>query len=226
MSRAEKQYKDLSSYTLANQGVIALAADIVTFTVRGEELEVLLIERGSAPCKGQWALPGGFMRQSESLEQTAHRELKEETGVGEGFHITQIGTWSAPKRDSRGRVVATAFAVLIDSTKLQTKADTDAQNVGWFPARRPPAPLAFDHKEILKRSLVWVEKALYDTRVADALLPNQFTLSELQDVHEAILGTLVDKRNFRKRMLATGTIREVKGFRRGAHRPAQLYKFA
>ena len=222
---AEKTYKDLTEYTLAKQGVTAISADVVTFTIHGESLNVMLIERGSPPFKGQWAIPGGFMRKNESLEDAARRELKEETGVGKGFHMTQIGTWSDPKRDPRGRVITTAFAALVDYTRLKPKAATDAANVGWFPARVPPKPLAFDHQDILKQSVAWLEKALYDTRVVDALLPETFTLSELQDVHEAILGEKLDKRNFRKRILASGTITEAKGMRRGKHRPAQLYRF-
>ena len=223
---SNQRYENLNDYTLAKQGVAALSADVVTFTIHGDSLNVLLIERGSEPFRGVWAIPGGFMRKGESLEETAVRELREETGVGKGFHITQIGTWSDPKRDPRGRVITTAFAALVDATKLKPLAATDASNVGWFPARRPPAPLAFDHAEILKRSVTWLEKALYDTRVVDALLADTFTLSELQDVHEAILGEALDKRNFRKRILASGTIKETKGVRRGKHRPAQLYRFA
>jgi len=220
-----KQYKDLTSYTEVHQGVVALAADVVTFTVLGESLQVLLIERGSQPFKGRWAIPGGFLRKIESLEDTARRELREETGVGEGFLMTQIGTWSDPKRDPRGRVVTTVFAALVDSSELKPKADTDAAKVAWFPMDELPQ-LAFDHKDILSRALTWLRRALYDTRVADALLGETFTLSELRGVHEAILGEPIDKRNFRKRVLASGMVKETKGYRTGAHRPAQLYKFS
>ena len=221
-----KTYKTLTDYTLKKQGVVALTSDVVAFTVLGESLNVLLIERGSPPFKKQWALPGGFMRRGETLEKTAARELREETGVGEGFHMTQISTWSEPKRDPRGRVVSTIFVALVDSSKLRPKADTDAAKVAWFPARKVPKPLAFDHGAILKHSLLWLEKALYDTRVVDALIPKRFSLSELQGVHEAVLGHTLDKRNFRKQILASGTVKETKAYRTGAHRPAKLYRFA
>lgn len=220
-----KKYKTLKDYTLAKQGVVALAADIVTLTVRGEQLDVLLIKRGDEPCKGQWALPGGFMQKGESLEQTATRELKEEAGIGKDFHMTQIGTWSAIARDPRGRVVSTAFSALVDSTTLKPKAATDAVDVAWFPARKLPTSLAFDHSKILAAALTWLERALYDTHVVDALLPQRFTLSELQDVHEAILGESLDKRNFRKRVLTEGMLKETKVYRTGPHRPARLYQF-
>ena len=202
---------------------VAVAVDLVIFTVRERTLQVLLIERGIPPFQGQWALPGGFVLDRETLEDAARRELEEETGLRD-VYLEQLYTFGDPDRDPRGRTVAVAYYALTPPAPL--RASTDAANAAWFPAASPPK-LAFDHAKILKIGLERLRSKLGYTTVGFELLPKQFTLPELQDLYEAILERPLDKRNFRKKILSLGLLKSG-GQKRGvgAHRPARLYSFA
>ena len=202
---------------------VAVAVDLVIFTVHDGTLQVLLIERGIPPFKGQWALPGGFILERETLEEAARRELEEETGLRD-VYLEQLYTFGDPDRDPRGRTVAVAYYALTPPAPL--RASTDAANAAWFPAASPPK-LAFDHAKILKIGLERLRSKLGYTTVGFELLPKQFTLPELQDLYEAILERPLDKRNFRKKILSLGLLKSG-GQKRGAgaHRPARLYSFA
>ena len=200
----------------------AVTTDIVIFTIRQDELKVLLIKRAMPPYQGEWALPGGFVNLDESLEEGARRELEEETGVS-GVYLEQLYTFGKPDRDPRERVITVAYYALIPTDTVEIRAATDAEGVSWFGMHELP-DLAFDHQEILAmahRRLV--DKLDYST-IAFQFMPDQFTLSELQQVYELILGEPLDKRNFRKRILSLGLVRETgKERKAGAHRPAKLY---
>jgi len=200
----------------------AVTTDIVIFTIRHDELKVLLIKRAMPPYQGEWALPGGFVNLDESLEQAARRELEEETGVS-GVYLEQLYTFGKPDRDPRERVITVAYYALIPTDTVEIRAATDAEGVSWFGMHELPN-LAFDHQEVLAmahRRLV--DKLDYST-IAFQFMPRQFTLSELQQVYELILGEPLDKRNFRKRILSLGLVKETgKERKAGAHRPAKLY---
>ncbi len=201
----------------------AVTTDIVIFTIRQDELKVLLIKRALPPHRNQWALPGGFIKLDESLEEGAKRELQEETGVA-GVYLEQLYTFGRPNRDPRERVITVAYYALIPSDELEPKAASDAENVSWFGLKALP-DLAFDHKRILKMAHERLVAKLDYSTIAFQLMPTQFTLSELQHVYEVILREQIDKRNFRKRILSLNVIKETgKERKAGAHRPAKLYR--
>jgi len=201
----------------------AVTTDIVIFTIRNDELKVLLIKRALPPHKNEWALPGGFINLEESLEEGARRELEEETGVS-GVYLEQLYTFGKPDRDPRERVITVAYYALIPSDKIEIQAGSDAEGVSWFGMQELP-DLAFDHKEILKMAHQRLTAKLDYSTIAFQFMPTQFTLSELQQVYELILREPIDKRNFRKRILSLNLIKETgKERKAGAHRPARLYR--
>jgi ADP-ribose pyrophosphatase YjhB (NUDIX family) len=204
----------------------AVTVDLVIFTIADDDLKVLLIRRGVEPYKGYWALPGGFVEIDESLEQAAARELKEEVGVT--VYLEQLYTFGDPKRDPRGRVISVAYFALVDAERQRIVAGSDAADAQWHSVFNPKlgAKLAFDHKKILDYAVGRLRNKIEWTTVGYELLPKKFTLSELQRVYEIILQRPVDKRNFRKKILAQGRIREINETRSDvAHRPARLYSF-
>jgi 8-oxo-dGTP diphosphatase len=201
----------------------AVTTDIVIFTIRDKRLKVLLIRRGAAPFRGKWALPGGFVNIDEDLEDGARRELAEETGVS-GVFLEQLYTFGAPDRDPRERVITVAYYALIPSDRLEISAATDAEAVGWFALDELPE-LAFDHAQIVAMAQQRLRAKLDYSTIAFQFMPARFSLSELQRVYEIILGAEIDKRNFRKWVLALEQIEETGEQRRdGAHRPAMLYR--
>ncbi len=201
----------------------AVTVDIVIFTIEDDDLKILLIQRGNEPFKGKWALPGGFVEIDESLRRAAWRELKEETGVNAAF-LEQFGAFGHPDRDPRERIITIAYYALIPAERLEIKADSDAQDARLFSMNDLPE-LATDHPKILRRALERVQEKIDDPVIALQLVPAEFTLTELQRVHERILGISLDKRNFRKKMLALDLVESTGGKRRdGRHRPASLYR--
>ncbi len=201
----------------------AVTTDIAIFTIRQDELKVLLIKRALAPHQGMWALPGGFVRLDESLEEGARRELEEETGVSD-VYLEQLYTFGEPDRDPRERVITVAYYALIPSEEFDIQAGSDAEGVGWFGMRELPA-LAFDHADILEMAFERLRAKLDYSTIAFQFMPPEFTLSELQNVYEVILRDALDKRNFRKRILALDVIEATgRDKREGAHRPAKLYR--
>ncbi len=201
----------------------AVTTDVVVFTLRDQELKLLLIKRGGDPYKGKWALPGGFVQMDEDLDSSARRELAEETGVS-GVYLEQLYTFGAVNRDPRERVITVSYYALIPSDKVQLRAATDAEAVGWFAIDELPR-LAFDHRDIVRLAHQRLVAKLDYSTIAFQFMPTEFTLSELQAVYQTILQEPVDKRNFRKWILALEGIEETGEERRdGAHRPAMLYR--
>ena len=202
---------------------LAVAVDIVIFTVGSADLMVLLIKRRGEPFAGRWAIPGGFVGEDEALDDAAARELREETDVAD-VYLEQLYTFGAPDRDPRGRVISVAYYALLRQPPAVAAA-SDAADARWFPLRALP-PLAFDHAEILDYARLRLRYKVEYTNVVYSLLPDTFTLSELQRVYEVILGRALDKRNFRKKILSLDLVEPTGGERRdGAHRPARLYRF-
>jgi ADP-ribose pyrophosphatase YjhB (NUDIX family) len=202
----------------------AVTVDVVLFTVIRGHLKVLLIRRKNPPFRGRWAIPGGFVGPRESLEEAALRELKEETNVS-GVYLEQLYTFGAPDRDPRTRVITVAYFSLICASLVKVRASDDARDARWFSVRRLPG-LAFDHLEILRCALDRLKNKLGYSNIGFQLLPEKFTLTELQRVYEIILGRKIDKRNFRKKLTQLDIL-SVCSERRmaGVHRPARLYSF-
>ena len=202
----------------------ALTVDCIVFGLDDDELKVLLIQRDIKPFEGQWALPGGFVHIDESLDDAARRELREETGVDQIF-LEQLYTYGALDRDPRERVVSVAYYALVNLTEHRIKSDTDARSAAWFSIYDIPS-LAFDHKEILNMAYQRLRGKIRYQPIGFELLPQKFTLSQLQHLYEKILDTPLDKRNFRKKILKLDVLTELDEVETDvAHRAARLYRF-
>jgi 8-oxo-dGTP diphosphatase len=206
----------------------AVTVDCVVFTIIEQQLSVLLVQRKRPPFKGKWALPGGFIRIDESLEDAARRELSDETGVGDVF-LEQLYTFGDLNRDPRERVVTVAYYALVDweTRELRATDQMGTAGVGWFPIKEPPE-LGFDHRRIIQMALERLRGKLEYTTVGFELLPEKFTLTELQRVYEIILDRALDKRNFRKKIKErekSFLLKLPEKRMKGVHRPAQLYSF-
>jgi 8-oxo-dGTP diphosphatase len=213
----------------------SVTVDTVLFTIRAGELAVLMIRRGGPPFKGHWALPGGFVEENESLERAASRELQEETSIVQTA-LEQLGAFGDPGRDPRGHTVSVAFYAFLVAPTRPIAAD-DAADAQWVPlSTLARARVAFDHPRIialaidrLREQLVMQAQdgGLRTTGTARfEIVPPRFTLSELQHVHEAVLGKRIDKRNFRSKLISQGLVEPVaSAHRTGRHRPAQLYRW-
>jgi 8-oxo-dGTP diphosphatase len=202
----------------------ALTVDCVVFGLDDTELQVMLIQRGVAPFEGKWALPGGFVRTDETLEEAARRELEEETGLRK-IYLEQLYTFGAVDRDPRERVVSVAYYALVNLSDHNVQAATDARAAGWFGVHDVPS-LAFDHADILQMALERLRGKLRYQPVGFELLPKKFTLSQLQHLYELVLERELDKRNFRKRVLAMDLLIETDEVQQDvAHRAARLYRF-
>ncbi|MES9992943.1 MAG: NUDIX domain-containing protein [Candidatus Thiodiazotropha sp.] len=201
----------------------AVTTDVVLFAIRQQTLSVLLIQRANKPYQGMWALPGGFLDIDEDLESCARRELMEETGI-EGVYLEQLYTFGNPQRDPRERVISVTYFALSQSDDLSPKAASDAALATWFPIHELPQ-LAFDHSGIIELACKRLVSKLSYSTIAFKMLPRRFTLSQLQSVYEILLNESLDKRNFRKGILARKIIQETGEFTRsGNHRPAKTYQ--
>jgi ADP-ribose pyrophosphatase YjhB (NUDIX family) len=201
---------------------LSVTVDIVLFTIRDRRLQLLLIKRLAKPFSNRYALPGGFVLENESVEAAAVRELREETGVDK-VYLEQLYTFGDPKRDPRGRVITVAYYALVPHTQ-SLHAGTDAADAAWFPVSGLP-PLAFDHKQIVEYAHMRIRNKLDYTNVGFELLPPKFTLTDLQLVHEAILGQSLDKRNFRRKITQQGIVKPIDEWVQTGRKPAQLYRF-
>jgi len=201
----------------------SVTVDVIIFTLRDNDLQALLVKRGHPPFEGMWAIPGGFVGIDESLEEAALRELEEETGVRD-VYLEQLYTFGNPGRDPRGRVITVAYFALVPADAVQLRSGDDAAETRWWSVYDLP-PLAFDHADILAYALKRLRYKLEYTAVGFELLPEVFTLSELQAAYEIILGEKLDKRNFRRKIISAGVIEETGEYRVGEGRPAKLYRF-
>ncbi|RPI73785.1 MAG: NUDIX hydrolase [Desulfobacteraceae bacterium] len=202
----------------------AVTVDCVVFGFDENDLKVLLIQRKYEPFRGVWALPGGFVHLEENLEQAAARELWEETGI-KGCFLEQLYTFGRPDRDPRDRVITVAYYALINLNDYPVQADSDAIRVAWFAMDDIPK-LAFDHEEILKTAQQRLKGKITYQPIGFELLPDKFTLTQLQRLYEIILATGLDKRNFRRKLLAMGFLEETNEIQTDvAHRAARLYRF-
>jgi len=200
-----------------------LAVDAVLFMVRDEQLEVLLMPVNIQPhFSGVHGVPGGLIDSSETADEAAERHLLEKAGV-KNMYMEQLYTFSDVERDPRGRVVSVAYIALI--SQEQAGKIANKKDVEWFPVKKLPE-LAYDHRKIIQTAIERLSIKLEYTNIVCNLLPDEFTLSELQNIYEIILNKEIDKRNFRKKILSLGMLKEVSGKKvGGANRPAQVYSF-
>jgi 8-oxo-dGTP diphosphatase len=216
---------DGSGYDVTRYERPSVTVDIAVFTLREGRLQVLLVQRKHWPHAGMWALPGGFVHMDESLEDAARRELAEETGVRDpDICLEQVHAFGEPDRDPRTRVITVAYCALISSDCLPLRAGSDAAAADWFSVGEPLA-LAFDHADILGTVIRWLRAKIGRTSIAFHLLPGRFTLAELQEAYEQILGQGLDGQSFRRQMLASGTLEETSDRRAGDNPPVRLYRY-
>ncbi|ESA36298.1 nudix hydrolase [Leptolyngbya sp. Heron Island J] len=203
----------------------AITVDCVVFGIDQTQcLQVLLIQRQLPPFIDQWALPGGFVRLDEALEQAARRELHEETGI-KGLFLEQLQAYGRPERDPRGHTVTISFCALVNLWDYQIKAATDAKQARWWPMEQLPS-LAFDHKMIVDDAISTLRTTIRHRPIGFELLPQKFTLTQLQRLYEIVLDRPFDKRNFRKKLLKLDILIALDEKETNVgHRAAQLYQF-
>jgi 8-oxo-dGTP diphosphatase len=201
-----------------------ITVDSVVFGYAESELKVALIERDRDPFKGMWVIPGGFMEGDETVEETARRELKEETGLDD-IYLEQFHTFSSHGRDPRGRTITVAFFALINSDKYYMVASEDALQAKWWPAYQLP-PLGFHQDQIYEAALEKLRITMKTRPLAFELLPKQFTLTDLQNLYEVVFNIKLDSRNFRRKIKVLGFIVPTGTKQEGLkHRPAALYRY-
>lgn len=206
---------------------VAVTVDLVVLTVREERFQVLTIRRGEEPFLEEWALPGGFLRPDEDLQEAAARELHEETSLSaHQVHLEQLATYGTPDRDPRMRTVTVAYLALAADLPTPT-AGSDAADARWQPVDSLLADgLAFDHARILRDGVERARAKLEYTPLAAAFCPSDFTISELRRVYEVVWGTELDARNFHRKATKTeGFVEATLGTTtRDGGRPARLYR--
>lgn len=198
-----------------------ITVDTVILTIKNNALLALLIRRDREPFKDKWAIPGGYVRMSENLEQAAVRILKEKTDV-DNVYLEQLYTFGDPLRHPDSRVITCVYFALVRYEDVKV---VESEDVAWYPIDDLP-PLAFDHKEIIDYTRARVRLSLKTCPVAYQLLNEKFTLTEMQKVYELIMGKKLDKRNFRKKVLGTEGLITLDEFTKASSkRPARLYQY-
>lgn len=203
---------------------ILVTVDNIIFTITEGSLQILLIKRLIDPFKGEWALPGGFVLENETLQEAAYRELAEETSV-KNVYLEQLYTFSEVKRDPRWRTISCSYIALMSRENMTLKAWSDASEAKFFDVKKLPK-LAFDHKKIVEYAIQRLKWKMEYTNVAQYILPKKFTLRQLQNVYQTILDQEIDVRNFRKKIDKLGLVKETWEKEIGVqYRPAKLYTF-
>jgi len=201
-----------------------LSIDCVVFGFESSRLEILLIKRKFDPEKEMWALPGGFILDTESLDEAAVRILEETSNV-KNIYLEQVHAFGDVNRYPSRRVITISYFALIDPEKHSLKPGTDTTDVKWISINEKPE-LPFDHDLIYTKALNQLKQRVRIRPIGFELLPNKFTLSQLQSLYECILGEELDKRNFRKKILGTELLIPLEEHQKGvSHRAARLYRF-
>ena len=200
-----------------------MAVDAVLFALSEGTLKALLVKIKKGVFAGRWAFPGGLVQLGETLDDAARRELYEKTGV-QDLYLEQLYTFGDARRDPTAHTVAVAYFALVPDPGQVLRRGEKYADIGWFPVRALP-PLAYDHNAIAAYALQRLQAKLSYTNIVYSLLPREFTLAEIQRIYEVILAQQLDRRNFRRKILALGLLKPLPKTRRGAHRPATLYTF-
>ena len=217
---SKEERKFLQTYGASQFERPSVTVDVVILTLREGRLEVLLVKRAEHPFKGFWSLPGGFVGMKESLDAAAARVLRDKGGL-EGVFLEQLYTFGNPERDPRMRILSVAYYALVEAGKIRNLA----QDSAFFEIGKVPE-LAFDHAEILEMALSRIRGKLEYVPIGFELLPERFSLRQLQEVHETILGRRLNKDSFRRKMLTSGLLRSTGELETGTDfRPAELYTF-
>jgi len=226
MNKPETELSFLANYDIHEFDIPLTSVDMTIFTIEDDALKILLVKRAQFPAKGEWALPGGFInvKTDGTLNDTVSRKLKEKTGV-EISHLEQVATYGSASRDPRGWSVTIAYMALISNKNITLTPDESSEEVIWLPIEeiQNNYQLAFDHNAILADSYQRLKSKVHYTSLPINLLPKIFTLSELQKTFELILGYPIEKKSFRRRLLAADIIAETGDMRVGSNRPAKLY---
>lgn len=202
----------------------SVTIDCVVFGYDGSKLSILLLNRRDEPFANEWTLPGGFLRIEETFEEAAQRILKDKTGI-ENLFLEQLYTFGALMRDPRGRVISVAYYALVNPEKYELIVGNMAHELKWFEWQHLPV-LGFDHTQIAQLAQQRLATKIHYQPIGFELLNPQFTMSELQALHECITGEMLDRRNFHKRMIASGLLRSTGQRREGLKsRPAELFEF-
>lgn len=214
------------NYAPANLGEIGVAIDLVIFTVKDNMFQVLLTKRSKEPYRGSYTLPGGFVKQDLSLSESASLILERDTNI-KGAYLEQLYTFGDVRRDPRGRIIGITYYALLDSTKINLINSNKYNYINWFDVRDISSlKFGFDHVDIVTLAVDRVRNKIEYTNIAFQLLPDKFTLTELQEVYEAILDQKLDKRNFRKKVAELELLNELNEFKKvGRMRPAKYYEF-
>ena len=222
MSESEAEF--LQQYNIHNYEVPLATVDIAIFTVQEGKLQVLLVQRGQHPAKGQWALPGGFvdLKQDENLLATAKRKLAEKTGVLTPY-LEQVESVGNGVRDPRGWSITVTYFALLDLNAVTLSTNSPQEQASWHDLDALPT-LAFDHQQLLNQCLERLRSKVLYTSIPINLLPELFTLSDLQNLYEVVLGQPLEKKAFRRRMLEANILQETDETRSAGARPAKLYR--
>ncbi len=227
MTNSASEREFLKDYNIHDFDVPLTSVDMAIFTVRESQLQVLLVKRAQHPALGKWALPGGFidLKKDKALGDTAQRKLKEKTGVDTPY-LEQVESFGSAKRDPRGWSVTVAYLALIASEDITLSKDDSSEEVTWVAIEEVEKQfdLAFDHQQILETCYERLKSKVQYTSLPVNLLPNEFTLTELQKTFEIILGSNVEKKSFRRRMIDAEILEETGTMRTGSNRPAKLYR--
>lgn len=201
-----------------------LATDVIILTIRHECLSVLLIKMKKEPFLNYWAAPGGLIRPDEPLDSAATRNLEAITGMRD-VYLEQLYTFGRVDRDPFGRVVSVAYFALVPDSDICLQTTENYAGISWFDTRQLPT-LAYDHEEMVRYAVQRLRAKLTYSNVVYSLLPDHFTLTEMQSAYEIILGRKLDKRNFRKKVLGSDMIQKTGRFTEGrTNRPAEFYGF-
>lgn len=203
---------------------IKVAVDAVVFGYADNQLQILLIQQKFGEEKDKWALPGGFVKDNETLSSAVERELAEETGVKANY-LEQLYTFGALERDKRRRIISIAYLALINPQNYLLKASTDAKDARWYNIKEIPN-LAFDHHEIVEMGLKRLRSKINYQPIGFELLNREFPFSDIENLYQTILDQKIDRRNFRKKLLSFGFIIETDKIHKPANgRPGKLFKF-
>lgn len=202
----------------------SVTVTLTIFTIKDDELKFLSINRKYPPLEGEWALPTGFIKMDESVEEAAEKALHQQTGVKEDVYLEQLYTFGDPDRNPEARIITIGYFALVNYEEVKTHVTEEVEDVQWHSVREHPG-LGFDHEDILEYAEKRLQWKLEYTTAAFSFLPEKFTLTDLQDVYEVVFNREFDKRNFRKKIhkndLVEGTGEKTQNV---SHRPAKLYR--